>query len=159
MWDYAIKLGPGSVKVTDPFCQHMKACSTFSSNENLVDRGSISIRNALWLRLIICAAFREMAMALWPEKCLCGQCNTSFPALSLSWGTFHNHSCFSFFHLSHVAKIDGISPKIWNFPWVQGTAGGRHLKALMVMSEHAALNGDRSGVDKMMKPRFNIELL
>lgn len=159
MWDYAVKVGPGNVKVTDTFCHHMKACSTFSSNKNLVDRGSTSIRNTLWLRLIMCAVFREMAMVFWPEKCVCGQCNTSFPALSLSWGTFHNHSCFSFFRLCHVVKIDGISPKIWNFPWVQGTAGGCHLKALMVMSAHAALNGDRSGVDKMMKPRLNIELL
>lgn len=52
--------------------------------------------------------------------------------------------CFCFFHFCYVVKIDGISPKIENFPWVQGTAGYYNSKPAAVVSEHVTLNGDGS---------------
>lgn len=43
-----------------------------------------------------------------------------------------------------MLKIDGISPKIENFPWVQGTAGYYNSKPVAVVYEHVTLNGDGS---------------
>lgn len=47
MCDYLVKLGPGSVKVTDLFHHHMKGSITFNSNQNRVDRRGTHMKNAL----------------------------------------------------------------------------------------------------------------
>lgn len=113
------------MKVTDSFCHRMKARSTFDLNRSPAEGGGTFRRKA------------SLINALYTEETQRGS--------ALDKPCACNRSRLSSVHLSAtLAQIDEISPKIWNFPWVE--APGRWLPFAGFAAPVWACRSQRGGI-------------